>query len=58
MKKKTKELLKEIQGLEEAQKTYIDEYSVQTDQLKEEEARIRSLRDQVNTKKEEERLAH
>lgn len=49
-KKKTKELLKEIQGLEEMQKTYIDEYSLYGEQLEEEEMRIKKLRNELMVK--------
>lgn len=51
-KKKTKELLKEIQSLEEGQKNYIDEYSLYGEQLEEEEIRIKKLRDELIAKRE------
>lgn len=49
-KKKTKELLKEIQGLEEGQKIFIDEYSLYGEQLEDEEAQIKKLRMELMNK--------
>lgn len=52
LRKKSKELMKDIQTLEDAQRNYIDEQSMQNEVLREENQKIYKLREEIRLKKE------